>query len=1099
MMRPSRALLPCGRALAGGFALLLATVPAEAQRRVPRPAAPPAYDPTLFTDPAQQLPITAGLRWRLVGPFRGGRVTAVSADPKDPLTFWFGAVNGGVWKSTNAGQSWTNVTDGVTDLSSVGAISVAPSDPNVIWVGTGEGKPREDLTYGTGVYRSTDGGKTWVHRGLAATQQVAALRVDPRNPDVAFVAAIGHAFGPNRERGIFRTTDGGATWKHVLFVDDSTGAADVALDPTNPRIVFAAMWKFQRTPWGMDAGGGRSGLWRSTDGGDTWQELTFAPGMPKGPIGRIGVAVSPANPQVIYATIEAPDDRGGIFRSDDGGDTWRRTSGDQRFAVRPWYYSTVTADPQNPDVVYVMNLGVYRSIDGGKAWTRVRVPHGDTHVLWIDPANPRRMINGNDGGATVSLDGGATWSAQDNQPTSQFYHVITDRQFPYRLYGAQQDNSTVSIASRSDNGTIGVRDWWPVAGCENAHIAVDPRQPDVTYGGCYMGSLSRYDRRTGNETDISVELRNWDGYAAGDVPERFQWTFPVLLSPHDPTVLYATSQHVWRTRDEGKTWTRLSPDLTRADPKTLGRVGGPVTGEMTGAEWYATIYAFDESPKQRGVLWAGSDDGLVHVSRDDGATWTNVTPPDMAPFTRVTVIEPSPHDAATAYVAATRYQLDDFAPYFWKTTDYGRTWTRIVAGLPWGAYSRSIREDPVRRGLLYAGTEIGVYVSFDDGASWQTLQRNLPRVSVRDLRVHGNDLVAATHGRSFWILDDVTPLRQWTPAVAQGRAHFFAPAPAVRFAADGYAPRGAAGENPRSGVVLDWWLRAAVTTGVTLEIRDAAGAVVRTFRREADAAADAKDVGHPAADSARRAAVRGQGDSLAYPWADSIPPARAGANRFVWTLRANGPATVPDAIVDDGTTAGPRVPPGRYVARLMLGADTLERPFEVVPDPRLTVTQAEYEAQYRLALDVTARIAQVAAAEGRIRDLKAQLEDRAGKADGLALGAEVKRRAEAVSGQFEGVRAELYEVKTTADQATLNYPIKLYQMFITLNSQVQAGDREPTASHRRVFGDLDGKLARQLQALRALEAKELAELNALLEKAGLPPVYAKPAAPPTAM
>ena len=1099
-----RCLAQCvfGPAMVAGL-LLVSPERMAAQSRPPRaaaPAAPAVYDPALYTDGARAHPATKGLRWRLVGPFRGGRVTAVAGDPTKPLVFWFGAVNGGVWKTTNAGLTWKNVTDGVSDLSSVGAIALAPSDPNVIWVGSGEGKPREDLTYGTGVYRSTDGGRTWQSAGLAATQQIAAVRVDPRDPDRAYVAAIGHAFGPNPDRGIFRTTDGGKTWRKVLFVDDSTGAADLAIDPSNPRILFAAMWKFQRTPGGMNAGGGRSGLWRSTDGGDTWAELTFAPGMPKGPIGRIGVAVSPADGRRVYATIEAKDDAGGIFRSDDGGTTWTRASGDQRFAVRPWYYSTVTADPKNVDALYVMNLQVNKSTDAGKTWKVVRAPHGDTHVLWIDPANPERMINGNDGGATVSLDGGQTWSPQDNQPTAQFYHVIADRQFPARLYGAQQDNTTVSIATRSDEGAIVERDWWPVAGCENAHIAVDPRKPSVTYGGCYMGAMSRYDKATGNWTDVSVTLRNYDGYAVADVPERFQWTFPILLSPHDPSVLYATSQHVWRSRDEGRTWTKASPDLTRNDPATTGRTGGPVTGEMTGAEWYATIYAFDESPRLRGVLWAGSDDGLVHLSQDDGATWKNVTPPAMKPHTRITVIEPSPHDPAVAYVAATRYQHDDFTPYFYKTADYGRTWTLITGGIPVGAYARSIREDPTRRGLLYAGTETGVYVSWDDGARWTPLQRNLPRVSVRDLRVVGHDLAVATHGRSFWMLDDLAPIRQWHDSVGSKRVHLFTPAPAVRFAAGGGPVRGAYGENPPSGIIIDYAVRDSLTAPLVLEIRDRTGRVLKRGERPLPKV-DAPATGHPKADSAARAAaeVAAAAESLAYLPADSLLGARRAVNRCGWHARARGPVPVPDAIVDDGTTAGPRVPPGRYDVWLIHGADTLRTVAELKPDPRLDVPQAAYEAQFALGLDVVARINDVSEAEGRIRAIKGQLDDRAGLApeDRKAI----RDSADALSGRFEKVRAALYETKVTADQATLNYPIQAYQMLITLNAQVQEGDAMPSAAHRRVYGELSGKVRTQLDALARLEAEDLAAFNAMLEKAGLPRVSpkAKPAPTPAAM
>jgi photosystem II stability/assembly factor-like uncharacterized protein len=1090
---------------AGAAVLGLGTAPAlpdivhaplAAQRaRGAPPPARPAYDPALYSDGSRTNAAFKGLKWRLVGPFRGGRATAVTGDPTRPLVFYFGAVNGGVWKTTNAGQSWENLTDGKTDLSSVGAITVAPSDPNVIWVGSGEGKPREDLTYGTGVYRSTDGGQSWVPRGLANTHQITSLRVHPTNPDVAYVTALGHAFGPSPDRGVFRTTDGGATWKKVLFVDDSTGAADLAMDVTNPRILYASLWKFQRTPWGMDAGAGRSGLWKSTDGGDTWTELTFNPGMPRGRIGKIGVAVSPANGQRVYANIEAQDSLGGVFRSDDAGATWTRTNAEQKFVVRPFYYMSITADPVDEHTVYVMNLQVSRSIDGGRTFQTVRVPHGDTHILWIDPRDPARMINGNDGGATVSLDGGRTWSTQNNQPTAQFYHVTTDQQVPYRLYGAQQDNTTVSIASRSDNGAITERDWWPVAGCENAYIAIDPRNADITYGGCYMGALTRHDRRTNHRRDVSVWLRNYDGLAAADVPQRFQWTFPILLSPHDPGVLYTTSQYVWRSRTEGASWEKISPDLTRADPRTLGRSGGPVTGDMTGTEWYATIFAFAESPVQPGVLWAGSDDGLVHLSRDHGATWTQVTPPAFGPFTRVSIIEPSPFDAGTAYLAANRYQQDDFAPYLFKTTDYGATWTRIDAGLPMGAYTRSIRSDTQRKGLLFAGTEIGVWVSLDDGARWEPLQLNLPRVSVRDIRVHGTDLLVATHGRAFWALDDLSPLRTLADSVTAKRAHLFAPAPAIRWVTTGGGRGGgAAGANPYYGVTVDYWLAEAPKGPVTLQFLDAQGTVLRSFTSETPRTRAV--TGHPGADSAAaNVGAQQRRPALAYDPGTSSAPARAGANRFVWNLMEEEPTTIPGAIVDDGSTDGPRAVPGDYRVRLLAGRDTLERPFTVRPDPRVTLTAAEYAAQREAARTVARRITTITESVLRIQELQQQLDQRGRQAAGQPYADSVREAASALRRKLEAVRAELYEVYTKADQATLNYPIKLYQMFITLNDQVNEGTNPPTAQHGAILTDLSGKLDAQLTTLRALEAQELTAFNALLQRLGIPGVFAPPAKP----
>ena len=1036
----------------------------------------PPYNPRLYSDPTATNKAFKSLRWRLIGPFRGGRVDAVAGDPTKPLVYYMGAVNGGVWKTTNAGISWENITDGKTDISSVGAVTVAPSDPNVIYVGTGESQLREDLTYGTGVYRSTDAGETWQHLGLVETHQVTAIRVHPNNPDVAYVAAIGHAFGPNAERGVFRTMDGGKSWKKILFLDDSTGATDLSMDPTNPRILYASMWKFQRSPWGMDAGGGKSGLWKSTDGGDTWVDLSGNRGMPKAPLGKIGIAVSPANPRRLFASIEAKDTLGGIFRSDDAGATWSRTNGEQKFQVRPWYYSAVTADPTNENTVYVMNLQVWRSIDGGKTFSRLRVPHGDTHIMWVDPKDPTRLINGNDGGATVSQDGGRSWSSIYNQPTSQFYHVITDNQWPYRLYGAQQDNSAITIASRSDFGSIGERDWWSVAGCENAHIAVDPRDPNITYGGCYTGMLMRHDNRTQQTRDIAVWLNNYDGIPASDVPNRFQWTFPVLLSPHDPTILYATSQHVWRSTNEGRSWDRISPDLTYADPATLGPTGGPVHKDMTGTEWYATIYAFAESPRAKGELWTGSDDGRVHLSRDGGATWSDVTPKAMVKHTRITGIEPSPHDPAVAYLSATRYQLDDFRPYFYKTTDYGKSWTRIDNGIPMGAYARSIREDPIRRGLLFAATEIGVWVSLDDGANWQPLQLNLPRASVRDLRVHENDIVVATHGRSFWALDDIAVIRQLHDSVTAKPLHLFQPSTAWRFAGGHGGRGGNAGENPYDGVLVDYWVGTPPTDKLTLEFGDPRGTVVRSFSSATKR------------DSTAKAPV----DSMAYVASDSIVTTRPGTNRFFWNLRYPNAKEIKTVVNDMGTLAGPTVVPGDFRVRLIAGKDTLVRPFTVKLDPRVQATTADLQQTFDLGMKVRGRLGDIVDAFARIEDLQQQIDVRVTQSSEQAYAQRVKDAAKPVRDQLEVVRTELVDWFNHDDQATLHFPIKLYNMMLSLNSQVLGQDAAPTKQHGEILNELGGKVDVQLQRLQQLEATEIKKLNALLQELGLPPVFVPP-------
>lgn len=1058
--------------------IALATVPSRAATQVhaprerlrARPAgsdsttAPPAYDPAL-----------RGLQWRLVGPFRGGRAVAVAGDPVKPLVFYFGAVDGGVWKTENAGATWRNVTDGTSDLASVGAIAVAPSDPNVLYVGTGEADLREDLTGGSGMYRTTDGARSWRHIGLEDTRHIAAVRVDPHDPNLVYVAAMGHAFGPNPERGVYRSRDGGATWRRVLFLNDSTGAIDLALDPANPRILYAAMWKFQRFPWGFSAGGGRSGLWKSTDGGDHWTELTHHAGLPDGPIGRIGITVSPIRPSRLWASVEARDSTGGIFRSDDAGATWARVNGEQKFMVRPWYFSGVTADPANDNTVYVLNLETWRSIDGGTTFSRVPAPHGDDHTLWVDPTDASRMIEGNDGGATISMDGGKTWSSIENQPTAQFYHVITDNQFPYRIYGAQQDNTTVSIASRSDHGVITESDWHDVSGGESSYIAPKPGDPHVVFAGSYMGTVTRFDDRTNQSRDVSVWFNNYDGYAAKDVPYRFQWTFPIVFSPHDSNTLYVAAQYVFRTANDGESWTRISPDLTRHDAATLGPVGGPVTRDMTGTEWYGTIFALAESPVKAGELWAGSDDGLIHLSRDGGATWTDVTPPALKPFTRVSIIEPSHFDAATAYVAANRYQLDERQPLLFRTTDYGKSWTQITTGMPATAYTRSIREDPVRRGLLFAGTESGVWVSFDDGGHWQSLQLNLPRSSVRDLTIHGADLIVATHGRAFWSLDDIAPLRQIADSIRHAGVFLFAPEPAVRFLG-GTGHRVNAGDNPPDGAIVDYWLREQPHDSVTLTVLDSTGAVVRRFTSgsSADSAATHRD------STAE--------DSSSYAPSDSIVAAHEGANRFIWNLRAEPAHKLDSVVVDEGMLDGPQVVPGTYTVRLTVGSAAMERRFQVTEDPRVKTSPSDLAAEYALALQVRDAIDSTVMSVQRIESIQQQLRHRRIQAKHMPYEARVSAAVDTLVAQLDSVRFALAAVESHADEITLNYPIKLYNKLLTLNVMVQGADAAPTPAQRAVYAELSGKVTEQLARLRAIEQVRLAAFDTLIRTLQIPAI-----------
>jgi photosystem II stability/assembly factor-like uncharacterized protein len=1049
-----------------------------------------------------------GLRWRLVGPFRGGRSVAVTGDPTNRNVFYFGAVDGGVWKTTNGGTSWKNITDGVSRIASVGAIAVAPSDPNVVYAGGGEADLREDWTYGDGMYRSTDAGQTWTHLGLDDARHVARIVVDPRNPDRVFVAAMGHASGKNTTRGVYRSNDGGKTWQRVLFTDDSTGAIDIAMDPSNSRIAYAALWHMQRTPWGFTAGNGS--LWKTTDGGDTWRDLSRTPGIPKNPLGRIGISVSPANPQRLYATIECPpeDSTGGIFRSDDGGATWQRTSGDQRWMVRPWYYSVVTADPSDTNTVFLMNLSTWKSTDGGHTFSRIRLPHGDTHALWIDPADSRRMISGNDGGATISFDGGGTWSSIMNQPTAQFYHVTTDDQWPYRIYGAQQDNTTVSILSRSDNGVITTDDWYAVGGGESGYIAPKPGDPNTVIAGTYTGTLTRFDVRTKQTKDISVWLNNYDGWAARDVPNRFQWTFPILYSKHDPRVLYVAANRIFRSTNDGDSWEPISPDLTLHDPKTLVAAGGPITYDMTGTEWYATVFALAESPLNADVMWAGSDDGLIHLTRDRGKTWTNVTPPALAKFTRVSIIEASHFDQGTAYVAANRYQLDDFKPYLLKTTDFGKTWATLTHGIPDGAYTRVIREDPVRRGLLFAGTETGIYYSANDGALWEPLQLNLPRASVRDLHIHGSDLIAATHGRAMWVLDDISPLRALTPEVRAATVFLFAPDTAIRFAG-GHALSSSAGENPPAGVIVDYWLKAALDPkdSLRLEFVDASGKVIRHFSSAAvpdsvTSAAFARMTGDSALGQGKvpgkqpsdtmsnkpRGTRELQDDTLAFVPSDSIVTARAGLNRFVWDLHYPDTREVKDVVNDEGSTRGPFVSPGQYTVRLIAKGQTYTKPFVVRGDPRLSTTPADYDAQLKLALDVQTKTNELSDAVTRILNIERALDDRAAAAKGQPYAKRITDAVKPLHDKLEAVRDSLVEIHSHADQITLHYPVRYYNMLLSLAGMVQSADMAPTQQEGAIYRDIETKVDAQISRLRAIESSDLAAFNALMRELNVPAV-----------
>jgi photosystem II stability/assembly factor-like uncharacterized protein len=1018
-------------------------------------------DPQLF----------AAMKWRQIGPFRGGRVVAVSGVPGDSATWYFGAVAGGVWKSTNAGNTWQPVFDDQR-IASIGSIAVADSDHNIIYVGTGEACPRGNITYGDGVYKSLDAGKTWQHVGLADTRQIGAIVVHPHNPDIAFVAALGHAFGPNDERGIFRTADGGKTWQRVLFRDRNTGGIDIVFDPHNPNTLFASLWQMRRQPWGFSSGGPGSGLYRSTDGGLHWRQIE-GHGLPAGPLGRIGMSVSGADSQRVYAAIEAKE--GGIFRSDDGGETWSRINPDHRFRQRAWYYSHIFADPVAADTVYVLNTGAFRSTNGGKDFELLPAPHGDHHALWIDPHEPGRLINGNDGGASISVDGGKTWTQQDNQPTAQFYHVAVDNHWPYRVYGAQQDNSTVAIASRDDEGVIGRWDWYSVGGGESGYIAPDPRDPDIVYANADSGQMTRYDHRTENYRDVSMHPLDVSGNGAANLDYRIQWTEPVFVSQHDSNVLYTAAQFVLKSTDQGRSWNRISADLTRNDKSKQQPSGGPITLDITSVEYYDTIFALAESPLQKGLLWAGTDDGLIQMTTDDGHSWQNVTPKDLPAWSMVSIIEPSPHDVRAAFAAVDRHKLDDVEPFIYRTHDRGQTWKKIVTGIPDGAYVHSVREDPKRKGLLYAGTELGVYVSLDDGDHWQSLQLNLPVAPVHDLVVKDDDLVVATHGRAFWILDDVSALRQIERWAATPDLWLYRPQVAYRlhfpFEVNRRRP---VGDNPPNGAIIDYLLKSKPQPNeeITLEILDAHGALLRRYsnrkKEKFEQPAEWPDREEPS---------------------DLLPDA-AGMNRFVWDLRVEDPVQIPGAFYSDEGPRGPVVSPGSYVVRMTTPQGVKSAPLEVVLDPRLkaTVSAEDIAAHWDLVSKADEDIEALHRAVNQMRASRTALADSHGPTAAGSDGKELVRAAAAFNAKMTPIEEQLIQVNMKASEDNLRYPNRLNEQYDTFIGTADAQDVRPTEPQLQVFAELHSRLSEELAKWKALVDSQPPALNSRLQHSGEPDV-----------
>ena len=945
--------------------------------------------------------------WRNIGPDRGGRSLGSSGSPGRPNEYYFGATGGGLWKTVDGGNEWFPVTDGQISSSSIGAVAVAETNPDIVYIGGGETQLRGSITQGDGVYKTTDGGKTWRHLGLKETQAISRIRVHPANPNIVYVAALGHVYGDNEERGVFRSKDGGNTWKKVLYVSEKAGAADLIIDRTNPNVLYASTWQVYRKAWKMWGGGPDSKLFKSLDGGDTWVDLTKNPGMPEGPIGKIGVTVSPADPNRVWAVVEANE--GGVFRSDDAGWTWERVNSERMLRQRAFYYSRLVADPFDRDVVYGLNVGFHKSTDGGKTFDiRIRPPHGDNHDLWIDPNDPMRMISSNDGGGTVSVNGGQTWTDLDF-PTAQFYHVMTTSDVPYHVAGAQQDNSTLAMPSRGRGPS------YSVGGGESGWITQSPTNPDVFYAGSQGALLTRYNRRTGQYRDIQVYPRFFSGEPASALPERWQWTFPIMFSPLDSKIMYTTSQHVWKTTNDGQTWEKISPDLTYADPETLGKTGGVITMDMNGPEIYATVFALAPSNHDANTIWAGSDDGKVHITRNGGKKWTDITPKDLPKFSRISIIDESKFNPGTLYLAANRYQVDDRAPYVFKTTDYGKTWTKIINGIKPGHFARAIREDLQKPGLLYLATEHGVYVSFNDGAKWQSLQMNLPDTPIRDLVLRNNDVVLGSHGRGFWIMGDIAPLRD-AASMDMSKVKLFKPA------------------NPIRGVYnanIQYYLPKEAES-VTVEIMDAQGNLINTY------------VGKK---SEGRSSQVATGEGL---------------NDFNWDLRYPGATTFDGMIIWSGRPQrGPLAPLGDYQVKLTVDGVSQSSAFTVEMDPNLEgITKEDLQKQFDLALQIRDKTSAANEAVIQIRDIRAQAEKLKGSS-----AAGLDAAIDEMLSKMKVIEEDLYQVKNQSGQDPLNFPIKLNNRFASLRRSIESGQARPTDAAYVVFDELSAELKMHLDKL----------------------------------
>jgi photosystem II stability/assembly factor-like uncharacterized protein len=1012
-----------------------------AQKRTKQKETQPStqtYDEDLFSS----------VQWRSIGPFRGGRSCAVTGVPGKPNLYYFGAAGGGVWRTQDGGRYWENISDGFFG-GSIGAIAVAESDPNVIYVGGGEVTVRGNVSSGYGMYKTVDAGKTWKHVGLPDSRHIARIRIHPKDHNIAYVAAMGNLYKANDERGIYKTVDGGKTWKRILFENNEVGAVDLCMDPNNPRILYASTWRIKRTPYDLSSGGEGSKIYKSTDSGETWTDITYNKGLPEGLRGISGITVSPVNSERVWAIIES--DKGGVFRSDDAGVTWTKVNDERKLRQRAWYYTRIYADPTDEDAVYVMNVRYHKSIDGGKTFKSLSTPHGDHHDLWIDPDNSDRIIVADDGGAQVTYDNGETWSTYYNQPTAQFYRVTTDDHFPFRIYVAQQDNSTLRINSRSGGGAIGEDDWEATAGCECGHIAVDPENNDIVYGGCYDGLLERVDHKTGFQRTVSVWPDNPMGHGAEGARYRFQWNFPIFFSPHDPNKLYTASNHLHVSTDEGQSWDIISPDLTRNDSTKLGPSGGPITKDNTSVEYYCTIFAAVESPRVKDLLWVGSDDGLVHISKNGGKNWEEVTPKGMPEWIMVNSIEADPHNDGGAYLACTMYKSGDFRPYIYRTKDYGKTWTKIVKGIDNEHFTRVVRADPVEPGILYAGTEAGAYISFNDGDSWQSLQLNLPMVPITDMTVKQNTLVAATQGRSIWLIDDLTVIHQLDQAKGKD---VYLYEPPVSYRTPGFQAKKVkgAGLNHPGGVTLHYYLKDLPdSTEVKLSFLEADGSLIKAYSTKAKE----KD--------------------------EKLEP-KAGGNTFTWNMSYEDAKRFEGMILWWASLSGPKAIPGTYKVQLQVGDQVLEQPFTITKDPRTATTDSDFKKQFDFIKSIGDKLTESHTAIINIRDIRKQMNTYTGRLPEGDNYNDIRDAASAIDSTLTVVEKALYQTKNRSSQDPLNFPIRLTNKLASLNSMTRNGDYPPTDQAIAVRDELIKDIDKHLMVYKKVVEEGLPELNKLIRE-----------------